>query len=287
MERLEEFHSALVKISNIDKFDEELKTLVDFKKFDQESKIEIGSQSPDKMLAIRHLALNIGAEGDYEEGLKAKWQRYWLRCCLSDRCDYYFALFAKFNIDREKDILELCDKNSILWKYVGSEEGRKYYLKVCMSYLLRRYSWRKTLKLGKLNLFPRLLGSIILGILFLISAGEMWELPTNLWGKSHLFYIVINIVFLFLSVGYTFFECHKTTEYHFIKILGRVLWVNVMGLFYSLVLSGIAVEFFQPTFQLNFSPNFWLTVASFTVESLFIGIFLQIFWEEKTITEPL
>jgi hypothetical protein len=29
------------------------------------------------------------------------------------------------------------------------------------------------------------------------------------------------------------------------------------------------------------------TFISFTVKSLFIGIFLQAFWEEKTITEPL
>jgi len=261
-------------------------------------------ESPEVALIYRQYAFT--KDGWTDKKLHAEWQNYWLSCCRSTRCDYIFNILAECGIDREKDILQILADEEF-WKFVP-QKGKENYIWIYMRYFLRRYSLLNARKLCKqdkdkniLNtilicfnfLLPRFLGSIILGVLFLISAQEMWELPTRVYSFSTTFFVIFSFLMFLFSFLYLFYECKKVTEYKTLPVVKRALLVFVLGLLESAIVSAFAVYVLLPAFEKN--PGFFnldhlqklQTFISFIVESLFIGIFLQAFWEEKTITEPL
>ena len=274
--------------------------------------------SPEEAFLIRRLLFLPGWD---DLKLHAQWQNYWLSCCISSKCDYIFAILAKYDgidkkktkkekIDREKDILFLLDPKRDFVKQIPPA-GRAYYYNRCNSYLLRRYSWRRAVELwrsskprtGFISLWlPRMFGTTVLGIFAIASAVEASSLPLRLyeahpgwWWGLFAACVLCSLIFLYYEVG-------KVTEYnperagrraslnHFFQIIfSRAISVYIIGLVEGIVMSASLVWVKRPPtgIFLSFSADPWVNWAFFAVWALFIGIFLQAFWEEKTIAEPL
>ncbi|MEW6419030.1 MAG: hypothetical protein AB1480_13060 [Nitrospirota bacterium] len=207
-------------------------------------------------------------------------------------------------IDREEQV------KIILFENYNSGKLRTFFdrsewqprLKKIMAWFLKRYDLRTAIKiyralhikpkLGWLDLFlPRLFGSIFIGFLPLVSATELWGLPLTLdW-----YFLGVLALFSFaLTFGYFNLEYSKATG----KGMNyNPLVVSLMGLGYAFVLSSILTMIFSKHF-IGANNSFIPVLGSgfrlypkilifFAFSALLIGIFIQVFWEEKTITEPL
>lgn len=265
--------------------------------------------SPEAAFAMRRLAFS---EQGLDKEIRAWWQNYWLSCCLSSKCDYIFAILAKYDVDREEDILSLLGKKFLLTSYIP-DKGQEYYYNRCISFLLRRYSLRRAWRLwhihkspqGLISLFlPRMFGTTILGVLSIASATETSTLPMRIW-QSHPYWwyglLVACVLCPFLVLCY---ETRKVTEsgseqtgcvaslkYFMQSTARRASLIYFIGLAMSFAISAIPVWIIPP--PLGSTPitplweNWAINWVFFAVWALFIGIFLQSFWEEKTIAEPL
>lgn len=247
-----------------------------------------------------------------DNALQASWQNYWLACCRSDKCNYVFYKLAAYDVDREEDILQIFEKENF-WSYVDLDKdkppgGKAYYLRECIIYLLHRFSVGRTFRLWKKNkkiagafgvfslLLPRLLGVIIIGAIFVNTITLLWELPAR-WASAAYYWWGLPLslfVMLLLSILFLIYDFRKKTEYFgFKELLQRVGCVFSMGMVESFLVNLFIVISIRPALLSlpshfgSFSPDLWITSISLTIEALFIGIFMQSFWEEKTISEPL
>lgn len=247
-----------------------------------------------------------------DKHLSRLWQSYWLNCCRSDKCNYIFNVLIDCDIDREIDIA-VTVSDPAFHKELSARE-KKGYIDLCINYLLRRYSlyrafklWNKfrpAIRAGTLvELFydglrfslPRLWGAIIVGILFLMSGVESIELPTRLHDVSAVTIWLLIVLTLFIAFIYLNYECGKLTEYGRGEALIRSTNVALLGLVESAAISAFIVHrVLVPVHRDTTSAasdsitiDFWITWGAFTVAAFLIGIFLQSFWEERTIAEPL
>lgn len=220
----------------------------------------------------------------------------WLKICINPMKDpNYDFFFDKEGINKDEEV------KGILFKDKRNEKIREIFkdnewqprLKKIMVWFLRRYD-RKSAKIIYNNLepksifdridlyFPRILGSIFLGFLPLISASEMWYLPINL---NSIWLLILSVLSLLVSIFYFRFEYYKATSN---KDWWKPLKVFFRGFFYSSILSILLTILFHHNFVGNKS---WIDLLKimilFSSSSLLIGIFIQVFWEEKTIAEPL
>lgn len=249
-------------------------------------------RSPEQALCARYLARKQSSSGEEQ----AKWQRYWLSCCLSSKCDYIFAVLKECEIDRESDLMDIWKDEEVLWKWLPAE-GKKYYLNACIKYLLRRYSMDNALKLWKENkenrsfwmqidlLLPRLLGATLAGLFPLIFSEKMGEFleALSLWDII----LVIGLEHIF-CILYFCYECYNATLIKKEEIIPRALDIWFRGAFYSLVLFVLVSLLMYPYFLPKINPsNLLEAIFFFSSSGLLIGIFIQIFWQKETITEPL
>ena len=255
--------------------------------------VQFPFKSPEQGILIRQLAMAIKPEGDFSEDRKEKYQRYWLGCCYKQECDYYFALYRELGIDREDDIVTLAH-SSVLFQNLPYE-GEKFYRDVCVKFLLKRYAlinawkvWNCQGFFGFNLLLPRLLGAIIIGFIPLVMADEVWQFPSKLYATCACkFWIFISLL-LVISLLYLIIECRNTIgKFDFRDFIFRVCPVFFIGAFYSFMFAFLIAGQFLRDIPTNEITNFWATIGSFAASALLIGIFLQVFWEEKTITEPL
>lgn len=246
-----------------------------------------------------------------DSNLRRQWHSYWLDCCRSDKCNYIFNVLADCGIDREEDIAKIITAPDFYDDL--SIREKKGYLDPCINYLLRRYSlfrafrlwwkykpaqWRSKLLyfIGVLRFtLPRLWGAIIVGILFLMGGMESMELPTRLYDVSVVTTWILVAIAIFIAFIYLNYECGKNTEYGRGEALIRSTYVTLLGLLESAAISAffvhrIIIPVHRHTTSTASNPitiDFWITWGAFTVAAFLIGIFLQSFWEEKTIAEPL
>ena len=261
---------------------------------DYKKPLETPPVTSEQAYAARHLAMVLSFKDNY---LKALWQRYWLSCCLSSKCDFVFAELNAININREKDIITIWEKGNI-WEYIGSNFGKAFYHDICQKFLLRRYAWWYSCKIWfKYNrksfaffnlLLPRLLGTILIGFLVLTTSEEMWLFPSKIYIGDKMLYFTLLIIGVFVSWLYLFIECRNINgKISFLTILGRSSWVLFIGAVYSLIISNFIIVPVFGTYIVGEYVTCFQTKLLFSSLALFIGIFIQIFWEEKTITEPL
>lgn len=245
--------------------------------------------------------------------LYAEWQNYWLNCCLSSKCDRLFSILVNFNVDREEDMLEIMRRdNTLLWENIPVG-GQVYYLNTALSFLLQRFSYITAWKFwcqhgrcrwgfGLLSLFlPRLFGAIVVGLILLVPSSGMWELPTRLLITWCCGWVLLLLMFM-LSFGYLLYDCRKRVESKCRAgfkdildelVLRRTLPIMALGGVESFLINYlIVIRLFLPAFQVDhavflYPPSLWVTCATFTVEALFIGIFMYVFWGEKSAAEPL
>ncbi len=143
---------------------------------------------------------------------------------------------------------------------------------------------------------PRLIGAIIIGFLPLIMAEEIWSFASDIT-FNHAF-VIITIV-LVISLLYLFVEVRNQKINTNSKAFKRACVVLIYGLNISLVLSILINDLVGQYFlkwpeEPHFKPLVGMfgiinpqVVIVFAATALLIGIFIQVFWEEKTITEPL
>ena len=269
---------------------------------------DISPESPEELLLARTLALCTNTEKkDFDIDKKAQWQRYWLRCCLSDKCNYYFSVFKECGINREKDVESLLN-DTVLWKQINSDEGRNFYKRTITDWFLKRYNRAaakqifKTFDKSRINIFdkikllyPRLIGSVFIGFLPLITQKDLWEIPVE-YG----WFFVVLLSFISASLSYFYFglEFYKATGSIFdikpLRVFARgILYSLLMSLVFTILFSNHFIGkrfstgyYYSPLFSEDFRlyPEAWLF---FAFSSLLIGIFIQVLWEEKTVTEPL
>lgn len=258
---------------------------------------------PEKAIAVQALALNIKIGkiglGEYN---KARWQHYWLRCCLNEKCDYVFSILSAdcIDISREDDLMKIIS-GDVIFNYL-STGAKKYYLTACIDFLLKRYNWIGAWKLCfkhrdiiSLNLFklflPRMLSASLVGIILIASSGDLMKFGSGILNSNYSYYF---LVFTFLSsLFYFFFECSKIIRgslprnYFNSKIISRIFPILVWGFGWStffsylFIYTYISIKLFDPS---TLHLRSILVYASF---SFFIGILIQLLWEEKTVTEPL
>lgn len=250
------------------------------------NKISDGAPAdPIDAFRARKLALEIPFDN------QVSWQHYWFRCCISEKCNYIFSVLRLKNVDRENDLLRICNPESKLWKTLG-DERMKGYLDLCIDFFLRRYNWwdafhlywkypsKKNINLVKL-VFPRMLSAILVGFLPILTSRDIRDFAEM--NQSNLFKYSFAIIIL--SVLYLLFECHITTQRTLVKkrCKQRIFPVLAVSLVSSLIFSYI----FMKIGLLGTGEWCWSKMIFYAMFALFVGILVQLIWEEKTVTEPL
>lgn len=265
--------------------------------------------TPEMAMIYRTIALyiiDLGVEDELK--LKARWQNYWLTCCRSSKCDYIF-LFLKDKVNREADILELWNKEKEIWKTASdSNKVREIHRHAYSRFLLRRYAIKETLTLldmnrsiadvkKLLNLFAklsvRIFVGLIVGYFFSILTPTLWELVMGMRCCQYFLSWFFLFIFSFL---YLWYECYTEVEYRKCLAFKRFWIVAIINLVISYVIAFWLVYFlknFPPIFLpgkysgLALEINLWYKpTVFFAVLAMFLSIFIQHFWQEKTVPEP-
>ncbi len=160
---------------------------------------------------------------------------------------------------------------------------------ICKSYFKKEFLDYKLF-------LPRLIGGIILGYIPLFMTQEIWE-----WLFVFDQSVLIGLsIFAFCFSGlYLFLEVYNNLD-NIRQAAVRSLAVLFLGLIYSLIIGLLLFDFFSYIFVLDLETlnrviiveglfSFYDPIRLFAYFpiALTIGIFLQIFWEEKPITHPI
>jgi hypothetical protein len=156
-----------------------------------------------------------------------------------------------------------------------------------------------------LRLFvPRLAGCIVVGYLPLVVGAETWQFIGELAQSRGEWRLLVMIgLAILVACGYLVLEMHSIIGQSQ-GLWSRALKIYILGLAWSLVIGLIILDILAPTFkkidegkflseaQITWVPGLlgeipWEILIGYVPLALLIGIFLQIFWEEKPITEPL
>ncbi len=234
-------------------------------------------------------------DNDFSDKFKEEALYEWLKICVNPQEEINFDFFFEkyktknnYRIDKEQEI-----KNILFVKEGGKEKLRDLLnnddwhirLKTIENWFLKRYDrgtackiseYRKSTLFEKIKLFyPRFIGAIIIGLLQIFLNNNSYMTKDFSPGKL----LFITIALLTISFLYLFYECYNITNNLRISIKrGLLLSIISFGLL-SIILMFIIYYLYQITYSLN---SFLISSAA-----IFIGIFIQILWEEKTITEPL
>jgi len=172
----------------------------------------------------------------------------------------------------------------VIWALLGSKIG-----------------WNKVFRL----LLPVQLGAIIVGYFLLIIVGaEYWDLLArfikSVVNKFDYFAVLTPIPLLLIIYFYLFWEIIGQLGY----LSGRKAWKNAftvlfIGCIESMVIGSVVFNVFGPYMQSLFQDygqflqvshlclSQAIFVATYMALALFVGIFLQIFWQDKPITVAL
>lgn len=230
----------------------------------------------------------------------------WLKICVNPNNELnYDFYFETEDLDKE------CQVKQILFENDGKGNLREIFendewqirLRTISSWFLKRYDWSTATKISGFYkksifdqtplIFPRLLGAIFIGFLSLIFSGDIWGLALEL---EWLYVYGISFLLVAIFILYLINECYNITHNKKVAIKRGGL-VGLYGFIISLVVSLMIVYFLGEHFVgFNYGTGGWYllghlifleNVLFFASAGLSIGIFIQILWEEKTITEPL
>jgi len=252
----------------------------------------------EQALSARRLALELVII-DHPQ-IKGKWQHYWLSCCLSSKCDYFFNVLKHCGIDRERDIINLCQrKEAPLWEYLTGEE-KQLYFDECQRFLLRRYGICEAFKIKKWSAckwflagFSRLFVGLIVAYYFSVFNPTLWGMAMAMCCYQ---YILSCVVLLITSLLYLWYECYTEIERRKWLALGRAFIAGLLNFAISYIFAMLLVlfiknfpQFFLPEKYLRLAGeiNFWYKPPLFFATlAMFISVFVQHFWQEKTVLEP-
>ncbi len=238
---------------------------------------------------LKNCVIENTCEEDFNGGYKEEALYEWLKICVNPQNEInYDFCFEKYKIDREQEI-----KNILFVKENGKEKLRELLnnkdwhirLKTIENWFLKRYDWntaRKILIYRKSNLidiiklfFPRLSAAIIIGLMPFFWNENSYLTNDFSLGKI----ILLTAILLTISISYLFYECYNIINNVRISIRRG----GFLGIISFLFLSFILIFIIYFLYGINYIKNSFLISSA----AIFIGIFIQILWEEKTITEPL
>lgn len=142
---------------------------------------------------------------------------------------------------------------------------------------------------------PRLIGGIVVGYMVLIFSNDVWIMIDRLFHSAN--YPANCVVIIVLATAFAFFfllnEVRQTIRNSSVALMRSAL-IWLMGIFQALVIGLVLSDLFgsgmspaansgMPGIFGNLYPRFILISAPL---ALLIGIFVQIIWEDKPITEP-
>jgi hypothetical protein len=258
-------------------------------------------------LAVRRLALK-GLSGWLDVLQRARWQNYWMDCCRSPKCDYLFSALQctseprEKTIDREKDLLNLMDPSQPIWNYLEStetSESIKYRIYLALQFLLRRHAWGTARRILWRNrarfrisdiaplllhfIMPRLFGAIIVGFLPFFE-NSTWEVVLRMQISAP-FFILILLTF---SFAYFSYDCYSVTEGNARKALKRGALTTLSAYFIACLIACAFVDAMAPVYRPDAESYERINlIFIFAGLTLAFGIIIQMFWEDKTIAEPL
>lgn len=298
---IKDYYDQISQLQNLSQFNQFVgKKIEDAEKVCPDIILNTVPNSTMQALLCRQLALGV-PYGWTDKKLRAKWQNYWLSCCRSSKCDYFFSILKdidkkKKDIDREKDIVELCKKEQALWEINNDENIRKNHLQLYFRFLLRRYALREAFQLGwemkdffllANVLLPRLLAAIVIGLLPFLEQ-TIWSVVLKM---PYCYYYLTSGFLVVISFLYMWYECYRVTEGSHQKSFRRASFVSVVcGFLPSFVFASIGINFMKDVYatkEMIVNVDFLHPSLLFASAALFIGIFIQVLWEEKTIAEPL
>uniref|UniRef100_UPI00404BA287 hypothetical protein n=1 Tax=Desulfobacca sp. TaxID=2067990 RepID=UPI00404BA287 len=252
---------------------------------------------------------------------------YLKHCFSPETQYLFMILYELLGIDREADVKDLIKTSLLpetgpLAQMTPTPGSKRYYLSYCEDWFLRRYNkkeakWclQKRLKLVPANRldrwldgiklsFPRIIASIIIGYLPLIFTTETWYVSiAEAWGVNFL----LPILTLSASMFYLFTEVKNNLEYTTEVYRDRarsIFWFSLrVSLYLGMLLLPLIGVYLPaeakidelsggyPYLWIFFSyANFclFLKMLLFHVPlALFIGIIVQVIWEEKPVSYPL
>jgi len=255
---------------------------------------DIPKEAPENPLhayIIRRIALYIDDEKLENQG---DWQNYWFRCCISEKCDYIFSILKLRHVNREEDLLKICNPESKLWKKAG-DERIKINIDLCIDFFLKRYNLMKAFSLcwnypsSKIHLnwielfFPRMIAGIFVGFLPIITSNDLMNFIDG--NQSNLKLYAFFAFMFILTVIYFLYECYKITqktldiEKIFMRISPVLMVSSIEAFLISIIFAYVGL----------FGDKGWVLskIIFYAMFALFIGILAQLLWEEKTATEPL
>lgn len=285
----DEFYDRMKGANDIDQFEGIIDKICRFNKespfcgFDIYTIPEFAPDTPEFAFLYWKLAIEIPSNK------QSDWQHYWFRCCISEKCNYIFSILKSRNIRREDDLEKICAQNSRLWE-VLDDSGKKAYIDICMDFFLRRYNYWGAYRMLKKHpsvwngikmTFPRMMSAIILGFIPIATSGDIRTFVQI----NELNLKQFSIIIIIISSAYLIFECYKSNQrtldnwQYILRIVPILIWGLIWALFYSHIFTSI--KFLGPE---KWNLCWVIFYASF---AFFIGILLQLLWEENTVTEPL
>lgn len=181
------------------------------------------------------------------------------------------------------------------------------YVLICVTFAILAFSLFSQNRHFFSQIFlPRILGAVIFGLIFLAFTESTWKFPLEESSGRLLLTILLLLLSSFL---YLYFSISGIEDITGKQVMSRSLSIFALGLLYAFALSTIVVSllgnqmtseieilhsffcfrrsvhlFSETRITLNFFPSVALLYSSL---SLFIGVFLQLFWQEKGISESV
>lgn len=224
-------------------------------------------------------------------------QAWWHRLIFMAMPECLFAIVLLWLLFGPIKPIEFYDKNWFLFIfYLVGSVGALVWV-VCVS----KNEWKRFLGgLDKnVQLFlPRLAAGIIVGYLVLFN-DEPWrcvfENVLHFSGKDGIWPAVARVILPLLGVlVYVYIETNKMTGH---KISWKPIVVFLRGCAYSALIGVVVSDVFGasmakhhhalPAFQGFFGTIYPKIIFCHAPLALFIGVFLQLLWEDKTLTEKI
>lgn len=237
----------------------------------------------------RKVALEIHSKREGE------WQHYWFRCCISSKCNYIFKVLDSKKVNREEDLIEICNPQSSLYKSITNERIRQSYFDLSIDFLLRRYNLCEAFQLclkapNKYRnlpkfIIPRMTSAILVGFIVIATSSEIWEFTVT----NQPYLISYCTLLLSLSVLYLLMEYCKTTQSTLLSLKSfRILPILIEGISFSVIFSYIftIIGLFTTVNIPETAISCTSRIIFYSVLAFLIGILIQLFWEEKAMTEP-
>jgi len=257
---------------------------------------------------LKELALN--QIQDKFDILKEEAFYHWLKICINPQREVnYDFYFEKNKLDKEEEVRRILFEEDGKGRIrdIFTKDDWQIRLRTIADWFLKRYDIATARKIykninphfktcfDKVKLWvPRLIGAVFIGFLPLIMGQEIWELPLKLgWCWT----VILSILSGGFAYLYLTLECYYITKKNK-GVWGRAFKILCIGVLYSLIFALFITSIMGKHFIVSDElmrkgvdffgiQIFFNNVIFFASAALLIGIFIQIFWEEKTITEPL